>query len=150
MTDTRTPLRDSNFMRAFLDLVIPPSDDGKMPGAGRLGLAEGLATKLEADTGLGPPVLAGLRAVYDAALERDAGGLPGLSPDARVEVLESQLASHPALMLGLSVHLYMAYYAHPLVLEGLGEPPRPPFPEGYEVADTDAELLEKLRARRRS
>lgn len=32
----------------------------------------------------------------------------------------------------------------------LGEPPRPPFPEGFEVEPTDEELLERLRARKRT
>ena len=150
MTDTPTPLRDSAFMQAFLDVVIPPSENGKMPGAGSLGLAAAVADALEADLVLGPVVLAGLEAVRAAALEGDPGGLPELSRDARVGVVEGQLESQPWLMIGVARYLYPAYYQHPHVLEGLGEPPRPPFPEGYEVEATDLELLEKLWARRAS
>jgi hypothetical protein len=53
-------------------------------------------------------------------------------------------------MPGVTSHLYLAYYQHPTVLAGLGEPARPPFPEGFEVEETDEELLEKLRERGRS
>ncbi len=149
-TDTPTPLRDAAFMRAFLDLVIPPSDDGKLPGAGSLGLGADLAGRIEADPALGSFVQAGLQAVYDAALARDPAGLAGLSPPARVEVLEAQLGTHPMLMIGLGLHLYLAYYQHPAVLEGLGEPPRAPFPEGYALEPTDPHLLALLRERGRA
>jgi hypothetical protein len=53
------------------------------------------------------------------------------------------------LMIGVVVHLYQAYYQHPKVLEALGEPPRPPFPEGYALEPTDPQLLEALRTRAR-
>lgn len=149
MTDTPTPLRDPAFMEAFLDLVIPSSDDGRMPGAGRLGMVADLAARLEADQAVGPSVHAGLLAVRDAALARDPAGFAALPSHVRAEVVEAELAAHPMLMMGLALHLYQVYYQHPRVLEGLGEPPRPPFPEGYDVEETDPQLLEKLHARRR-
>ena len=148
MTDSTTPLRDSAFMRAFLDLVVPPSADGKMPGAGNLGIASGVADQLEADAMLGPLVQAGLQAVHTAALAADVKGFVALSPDDRLSVVEEQIAAHPLLMMGLARYLYPAYYQHPRVLEALGEPPRPPFPEGYDVEPTDPQLLAKLRPRR--
>ncbi len=147
MTDTPTPLRDSTFMQAFFDLVIPPSEDGTLPGAGSLGITADVAAKLEADPALGPLVQAGLQAVHDAALARDPAGFSGLPPEVRVEVVEAQLTAHPMLMMGVTLHLYQAYYQHPRVLEGLGEPPRPPFPEGFDLEETDPQLMEKLIAR---
>ena len=148
MTDTTTPLRDAAFMEAFLDLVIPPSDDRKLPGAGQLDLAAGLADTLEADQAVGPLVQAGLHAVYNDALARDPAGFSGMPTNVRVEIVEAQLETHPMLMIGLAAHLYQAYYQHPRVLEGLGEPPRAPFPEGYDLEETDPQLLEKLLGRR--
>jgi hypothetical protein len=150
MTNMTTLLRNSAFMQAFLDAVIPPGKDGKLPGAGSLGLASDVAGRIEADPALGPVVQAGLQAVEDGALARDPAGLSGLSPQARVDVIESQLGTHPMLIIGVGLHLYPVYYQHPRVLEGLGEPPRPPFPEGYDLEETDLQLLEKLRGRQRS
>lgn len=150
MNDTPTPLRDSAFMQAFLDVVIPPSGDGKLPGAASLDLASDMASRIEADPALGPFIQAGLQAVHDAALVRDRAGLSGLSPQARVEVVEAQLAAHPMLMLGIGLHLYPAYYQHPRVLAGLGEPPRTPFPEGYTLEETDPQLMQTLLDRRRT
>jgi hypothetical protein len=149
MTDAPTAHRDLIFMQAFLDLAIPPSTDGKMPGAGSLDIAAEVAGALEADELLGPFIQAGLQAVHGAALGRDPAGFSGLSPHARVELVESQLAAHPFLMPGLALHLYPSYYQHPRVLEALGEPPRPPFPEGYDVEPTDPRLLDQLRTRKR-
>jgi len=150
LTDHPSPqpaLRDPGFMSAFLDLVIPPSKDGRLPGAGDLDLLDTIATGAESDAMLGPVVHAGLDAVRAAALETDQSGLPGLSPEARLEVLQGQLAVHGMLMFAIARFLYPAYYQHPRVLEGLGQPPRPPFPEGFEVEETDPALLELLHGR---
>ena len=149
MTNQPNPLHDADFMRALLDLVIPPTADGKRPGAGSLGLEPGLASDIQGDPRLGPLVTAGLQSVREAAVGRDPGGFVKLSPQARREVVDAAIAEHPALMIGLSRHLYLAYYQHPRVLEGLGEPPRPPFPEGYSVDPTDSALMEALQQRRK-
>lgn len=150
MTETRAALNDPDFMEALLDLAVPPSASGDLPGAGALGLSPAVATALQADPLLGPLVEAGVQAVREAALSQHPEGLPGMAPQAGAKVVEAQLATHPLLIMGILRYLYPAYYQHPRVLEGIGEPPRPPFPEGFDVEATDAELLEKLRARRRA
>ena len=146
MTNEPTILRDAAFMRAFLDLVIPPNDDGKLPGAGSLGLSSDLAAALEANSS----VVTGLQAIQKAALEQDPAGLAALARAAQLELVETQLGPHPALMAGITHQLYLAYYQHPTVLQGLGQPPRPPFPEGYTVEETDPRLIEVLQERGRS
>ena len=149
MTEPPAALNDPKFMKALLDLVIPPSAPGDLPGAGALGLSAAVVTAIQADPALGPLVEAGTQAVQESALSQHPEGLAGMAPQAGVKVVEAQLAAHPFLIMGILRHLYPAYYQHPQVLEGIGEPPRPPFPEGFDVEATDAELLEKLRARRK-
>ena len=148
MSESPSALRDPGFMQAVLDTVLPPSADGRMPGAGSLGLVSDLAESIEADGRLGAGVLAGLEAVREAALSLTAGGFSELAPAARADTVRQVLVEHPQLMTGLTRHLYLAYYQHPRVLEGLGEPARPPFPEGFEIEPTDERLLDALRARR--
>ncbi len=150
MTEATAALDDHDFMKALLDLVIPPSQSGQLPGAGALGLGPAVATALQADPLLGPMVEAGAQAVREAALTEHPKGLPGMAPQVGTKVLQAQLSAHPFLIMGMLRYLYPAYYQHPRVLEGIGEPPRPPFPEGVDVEATDAGLLEKLRARRRA
>ena len=149
MTEPPAALNDPDFMKALLDLVIPPSASGVLPGAGALGLSAAVVAAIQADPALGPLVEAGTQAVQESALSQHPEGLAGMAPQAGVKVVEAQLAAHPFLIMGILRHLYPAYYQHPQVLEGIGEPPRPPFPEGFDVEATDAELLEKLRARRK-
>ncbi len=148
MTEQRAALDDSEFMNALLNLVIPPSVDGNLPGAGTLGLAPAVAAALRADKLLGPLVEVGAEAVRAAALSEHPEGLPAMTPQAGTELLKAQLPAHPVLTMGILRHLCPAYYQQPQVLEAIGEQPRPPFPDGYDVEPTDAELLEKLRARR--
>lgn len=149
MTEPPAALNDPRFMKALLDLVIPPSAPGDLPGAGALGLSAAVVAAIQADPALGPLVEAGTQAVQESALSQHPEGLAGMAPQAGVKVVEAQLAAHPFLIMGILRYLYPAYYQHPQVLEGIGEPPRPPFPEGFDVEATDAELLEKLRARRK-
>lgn len=150
MTTETNPLTDPSFMETLLDLVIPPSKDGVMPGAGSLGLGSAVAAAIQSDTRFGPPVVDGLRAIADSATAKHPGGLSALANNERLEVIQAVLVTHPQLMTSVARYLYPAYYQHPAVLEGLGEPARPPFPEGFEIEPTDERLLEKLRARRQS
>lgn len=149
MTATPSALDDLDFMNALLNIVIPPSASGDMPGAGTLDLVAAVATAVGADPLLGSFVEAGTQAIREAALSQHPEGLAGMTPEAGAKLVESQLAAHPLLIMGLSRHLYPAYYQHPRVLAGIGEPPRPPYPEGYEIEATDPELLKKLQARGR-
>jgi hypothetical protein len=141
-------LDDQPFIDALLDVLLPPAAAGDVPGAGALGLAPAVAASVRADRLLGPALEAGLQALREAALSQHAGGLPGMAPEAATKFVEARLSANPLLMMGLLRHVYPAYYAHPLALAGIGEPPRPPFPEGFEVEATDPALLEELRARR--
>lgn len=149
MTKTPAALSDAGFMKALLDLVIPPSASADLPGAGELGLSAAVATALQADPMLGPLVEAGAQALREAALSQHPNGLSGMTPQAGAKLIEDQLVAHPALIMGLLRYLYPTYYQHPQVLVGIGEPPRPPFPEGFEVEATDTGLLEKLQTRRK-
>lgn len=148
MTESSAALDDPAFMNALLNLVIPPSPSGDLPGAGTLGLSPAIAAALRVDPLLGPMVGAGLEAVRAAGLSQHPDGLPGMTPQDGLALLQAQLRAHPMLTMGLLRYLYPAYYRQPEVLAGIGEPPRPPFPEGFEVEPTDPELLAKLQARR--
>jgi hypothetical protein len=148
MTEPQTPLDDASFLTAVLDLVIPPSGDGKMPGAGSLGIAPAVAAAVSADSQFGPAIQVGLGAVREAVQER--GGFAGLSEADRLALLEAHAVAHPVLMRGLARYVFSVYYQHPRVLAGLGQPPRPPYPEGFQVEATAPDLLAILEARRRA
>ena len=132
-------------LTAVLDAIIPQSADGRMPGAGELGLAGAIEEKLGAMCAF---TARGLDALDARARERGAGGFAALAAVERAEVLNAHAAADPGFLPGLVFQVYSAYYQHPRVLEGLGLEPRPPHPKGYalEQPDLDA-LLAPVRAR---
>jgi hypothetical protein len=131
---------DRATLAAVLDELLPASDDGRMPGAGALGLAgwvEQSARDRSELEGFLAPTLAALAALGFAALERGA----------RLALLKELEQASPGPFRALLVVTYGGYYQHPRVVEALGLEPRPPFPRGYAVPPSDPELLEAVRKR---
>lgn len=140
-------LRD---LAALLDEVIPPSADGRMPGAGELGLGERIAREMAANGVMLDTVRSGI-----ANLDRVARGEHGspfgeLPSDDRKRVLAQVAEAEPTLVPTLAFPTYIAYYEHPRVLSALGLEPRPPHPDGYELEPFDTKLLEGVRQRAHS
>lgn len=134
-------------LAALLDHVIPPSADGRMPGAGAVGLADRISRELSARPGVLEVVRGGL-----ASLDRIARGERGdpfakLPAADRRGVLDQVSAAEPGLVPSLAFPTYIAYYEHPTVLAALGLEPRPPHPQGYELEAFDESLLEGVRRR---
>jgi len=132
---------------AVLDTLVPPSADGRLPGAGALGIADAIEEKLREQPDLRPAVLGGLEDLDALARRGGAAGFADVPASERAELLSRVSAEAPAFLPGLIFHTYLAYYQQAPVLEGLGVPPRPPHPEGYAVAALDESLLDPVRAR---
>jgi hypothetical protein len=133
------------ILAAVLDAIVPRSADGRLPGAGELGLAGGIEESLGAMIAF---TARGLDALEGLAQERGARGFAALGAAERTEVLNAHAAADPGFLPGLIFQTYSAYYQHPRVVAGLGLEPRPPHPKGYalEQPDLDA-LLAPVRAR---
>jgi hypothetical protein len=127
----------NELLDAILDTLIPPSADGRMPGAGSLGLADAVRAQTQ---GAGELVSAGLAAV-------EAAGFADLDLEDRVGVLRELESTQPAFVLTLYLPACAAYYQHPKVLVGLGLEPRPPHPKGYELEPGNLATLERVRKR---
>jgi hypothetical protein len=134
-------------LTAVLDALVPPSADGRLPGAGEIGLASGIEAQLGAMCAF---TARGLDALDALARERGAAGFGALAAPARAEVLSAHAAADPGFLPGLVFQVYSAYYQHPRVVTGLGLEPRPPHPKGFtlEQPDLDA-LLAPVRARQK-
>lgn len=135
-----TALDDVAFLRALLDTLIPPM--GLMPGAGGLGIELAVADAIASDAQAGPAVASGL-----TALREQSPRFASLTSRERPSLVEAAL--DPTTLRAMLRHVYLAYYQHPSVLAAVGEPPRPPFPEGFELEPTDPELLAALLARKK-
>ena len=135
------------LLASVLDEIIPPSDDGKFPGAGALGLAGFVERNLQGTPELRPVIEQGLSALEELAKSRGARGFAALPRRDKRDVLRELAATQPAFVPGLILHTYAGYYQNSRVIEALGLEPRPPYPEGYELEAGDLTLLEPVRRR---
>jgi Gluconate 2-dehydrogenase subunit 3 len=140
----------AELLAAVLDEIIPPSADGRLPGAGALGLASHVERAATGMPGLAEAISAGLSALDRIARGRSPGGFVALGGPERGAALADLAASDQAFLPTLTFLAYVAYYQSPQVVSALGLEPRPPHPKGYEMAEAeDPTLLEPVRARPR-
>ena len=126
-----------DLLDLLLDTLIPPSDDGRMPGAGALGLAAAVRERAPDDE-----LSAGLAALEGARF----GALNGTE---RVALLRELETSRPAFIPAVYHPTCALYYQHPEVQAGLGMRPGPPHPKGYDLEPGNLDALERVRARGR-
>ncbi len=127
-----------------LNMIVPPSPDGRMPGAAEVGVPAYLYT--EAPDAL-PVLRRELEELERRSRERFARGFAGLEEHERKPLIEAMRAREPSFMSRLAMETLACYYQHERVLQGLGLEARPPYPKGYQVAPGDLSLLGPVRAR---
>ncbi len=154
--DTSDPVPPPDFspdeeraLSSVLDEIIPPRSDGRLPGAGGLGLSSYIEHAVQKTPDLGPVIAQGLAALDDLAGRRGAGGFAELPSQDKLEVLNEIATTEPGFLPGLIFHTYAGYYQNGRVVEALGLEPRPPHPEGYEMEPSDLTLLDAVRRRPR-
>ncbi len=135
-------VRDS--LDALLDCLIPPSRDGRLPGAGALGIGRYVAARLGASAAV---LLPGFAALDARARDRGGAKFVDLAPERRSEVVAAYASEDPGFLPGLIFHTYAGYYQEPAVQHALGMEGRPPHPKGYTVGPDDPRLLDPVRAR---
>ena len=138
---------ERNALRAVLDTIVPPSADGRMPGAGALDLVPHVERGLASMPVLVPAIQQGLAALDAIARERGAANFAVLAAAKRADALREVDASQPAFLGPLLFHTYANYYQQPAVIAGLGMEARPPFPKGHELKPFDERLLDAVRRR---
>ncbi len=142
MSTTQLSPEQMEILRAVLDTLLPPRPEHALGGAGELGGAETVATRL----GEATPAIGDALAALDARAH-EAGGFSALDAEAREALLRQADPELPGLVSSLVFHGYGAYYAHPRVLDVIGVPGRPPHPEGYPLEQRGLELLDGVRSR---
>jgi len=144
--DSGQPLTSGQLatLDIVLNMIVPPSADGRMPGAAEVGVPAYLYA--EAPDAL--PVLCQELGQLDRhSRERLARGFAELEGHERMYLIEAMRAQAPSFMSRLAMETLACYYQHDRVLEGLGLEARPPYPKGYQVVQGDLSLLEPVRAR---
>ena len=138
---------DERTLASVLDEIIPPSDDGKLPGAGALGVAAHIAQAIERAPELELTIAPGLTAANALANERHGRRFAELAREQKLAVLTALDSAQPAFVPTLTFHAYIGYYQHPRVIAALGLEPRPPHPQGYTMEPNDLTLLDAVRQR---
>jgi hypothetical protein len=133
---------EARTLASVLDDLLPPSSDGRLPGAGVLGVGRHVEAALAKTPDLRAMIVEGLAALASRARRLNADGFGALPRDERLAALNEQ-----GFVLPLMFQACTGYYQHPKVLEGLGLDPRPPHPKGYEMVPGDLTLLDPVRRR---
>lgn len=134
-------------LTCVLDTLIPPSPDGRMPGAGALGIGSTLETALASQPDLWQAVEPGLAAFLERVGSEGLDAFAARPVAERAALLEELSEGQPAFVPSLVFPTYTSYYQDVRVLAGLGMPGRAPYPKGYEMAPTDTSLLDSVRGR---
>jgi hypothetical protein len=139
MTDTLTRAQ-CNDLRTIAGMMIPPSEEYKVPGADDAAVQADILKTLGRDT---KPMA--------AALDHLAGlaGKPLAELDAarREAVVQEFRANGGPPAATLARVILQCYYRDDRVLRSLGIELRPPFPKGHVLPDGDWSLLDPVKAR---
>lgn len=127
-------------LAALAGLMIPASAAQGMPG----GDDPAIVATLQSAAGRDAPAL---KRILQTVLTA-TGGVPTSREQTsfaeRVSVMRGEAPEDFAVVEAV---IARAYYRDPRVLAALGVPPRPPFPMGYAIEETDWSLLDPVRAR---
>jgi hypothetical protein len=132
--------RQRDDLRIIAAMIIPASDEYKVPGADDPAIQADILATLGRDT---RPVVAALE-----HLARLAGmPLADLAPDARNAVAQEFRKAGGAQAATLVRVVLQCYYRDDRVLRSLGIEQRAPFPKGHVLPDGDWTLLDPVKAR---
>ncbi len=127
-------------LRTIAALIIPASDEYKVPGADDPTIQADMLKTLGRDTALVVKAL--------DHLARLAGKpLAALDPAKRDAVIKEFRATGGAAAATLVRVVLQCYYRDDRVLRSLGIEPRAPFPKGHVLPDGDWSLLDPVKAR---
>ena len=137
-TDSPLNAVQQDKLAAFLDAIIPASEEKGLPSAKELDLVAYLS---EQAADFIPLLINGLDNLDDQ--------FPNLIPAERHPVVEVLSKTQAELFNGLLFHALACYYQDDRVLEALGLGAGPPFPRGNEVVEGDMSLLDPVLKRPR-
>ncbi|MCC6848239.1 MAG: gluconate 2-dehydrogenase subunit 3 family protein [Deltaproteobacteria bacterium] len=129
-------------LACVLDALVPPSPDGRLPGAGAAGVATHVERTLRTLPDLRAMVVDGLRDLDVQARAQHGRPFVACGEGERAALVAAQGFGY-----ALVPHTYVGYYQQDAVLEAIGMEPRPPHPKGYTVAENDLSLLAPVKAR---
>ena len=129
-------------LNVLLNLIIPPSEDGKMPGAADVGFFAYMHNE-----DLYPWIREGLLSIGDESHNMYGKEFSALSGTDQTQLIVRLRRKLFRFFSQLATQVMLCYYQYDRVLEAIGLEARPPFPHGYLVEDGDLTLLEAVHER---
>jgi hypothetical protein len=137
------------LLETLLEVVIPPSPDGRLPGAGGLGLTDTIVRTVRQMPMIRPVLEYGFGALAELAIRRNPDGWTALTPAERTAVFAELTATDQFFLPAFLFLAYSSYYLARPVVEALGLEARAPHPKGYPMEADDLTLLDAVRRRGR-
>ena len=131
-------------LNALLNLIIPPSEDGKMPGAADVGFFAHIDSKKLINW-----IQEGLLRIVEESHNKYGKEFSALNGSEQAQLIDSVRRRFLQFFNRLTTEVMQCYYLHDDVLEAIGLEARPPFPNGYVVGEGDLTLLEPVYLRGR-
>ena len=126
-------------LNVLLDLFIPPSEDGKMPGATDIDFL----TYIHNENILSW-IREGLINIIEESHNQYGQKFLSLSGSNQMELIDKLRRKFRQYFSRLTTQIIQCYYQHDDVLEAIGLDARPPFPQGYLLEEGDLTLLEPV------
>ena len=123
-------------LKSLLNLIVPPSEDGKMPGAADVGFLSYAHNK-----DLSTWVREGLLRIVEESHRMFGQEFSSLSGYDQMQIIDSLRRRLFRFFGRLTTQVIQCYYQHDQVLDAIGHGARTPFPYGYIVEDGDLMLL---------
>lgn len=131
-------------LNALIDLLIPASNDGRMPAARSLDLFADISDMPSATRTLFENGLADLDV---RAQQRYGRGFTQLNMDETMALVEELRSQTPVFIQSFMTQTTGRYLAHDTVVLLIGLEARPPWPKGHVVAQGDWSLLDVVKKR---
>jgi hypothetical protein len=142
--DTGLTSQQNETLSVLLNMILPASTDGRMPGAGGMDALIGQIAKARATL---PALVECLDKLDHEAVTQYGAPFAAVDEVKHVSLLDQMRSRDPGALQQLALATVTCYYQQDRVLEGLGMEARPPFPTGYRVEQGDLSLLKPVIAR---
>ena len=126
-------------LTSLLNLIIPASEDGKMPGASDIGFIDYINNEK-----LLSLIQEGLIRIIDESNNQYGQEFSALSVAEQLEIVNGLKRVLFRFFTDLTTQVVQCYYQHDDILKAIGLDARPPFPKGYDVEEGDILLLEPV------
>lgn len=143
-TDSVLTDEQRRTLSALVNMMIPASEDGRMPGAAELDLRSYVCD----DSGnLIAEIEQGLTVLDRNANDAHGQNFAALKDADRQPLVDAIRVTQPDFVQRLLLQTVASYYQDDRVLSALGLEARPPYPEGHTVEPGDLSLLDPVRKR---